>query len=492
MKRKIAILLALQMGLFSACGNVANTEEAENKQSGNIEKPEEISIMTNTFMPWEDNDADVKMFCDEYERITGIKLKVQIPQKDEYYEKLNILLATDNSVDLFETGCLFYPNYAMYDLLWDMTDAWEVSEIKNITDEKYIDSLRVNGRLYGFPLTAGNGTVTYVRKDWLDKLNISQPTTYDEFHDMLKKFKTLGDDIIPLTAAGLVNSESPYSLYLREFYQDANPDFYLKGDKYVDGMTEPEMKEALIRMKSAYEEGLLDKDIVKNKTSNCRDKFYDGVVGCFNYWAGTWGKTMNQKVKAKDPSGEVIALKPLNNIKYLERPPLAMVISNNSKSPEGVFKYLVEFSHDGGEGQMLFTYGLENRHWRKISDTKAEIIKENALNSIYLKPDLSINSFADPIPVDPEIAAGVKMFNENSTLASIPVTSKKTGDLFSDVDIIRREIIEAVVTTDMTVEDGLKEYNTRASKLVTRVLNSLNDSDSNEETNENIEVKEGY
>jgi len=479
MKRKIAILLALSICLFSACGENNKEVETSTSQAQTVEKPKEISMLTNTFMPWDNNEKDVQMFCDEYERKTGIKLNVQSPPKDDYYEKLNILLATDDSVDIFETGSLFYPNYAMYDLLWDMTDAWENSSIKNITEESYVDSLKIDGRLFGFPLTAGNGTVTYVRKDWLDKLNISQPKTYDEFHDMLKKFKTLGNDIIPLTAAGLVNSESPYDLYLREFYQTAAPDFYLKDGKYIDGMTEPEMTEALKRMKQAYEEGLLDKDIVKNKTSQCRDKFYSGIVGCFNYWAGTWGKTINQKTKAADPNAQVIALKPLDGIKYLERPPLAMVISKNSKSPEGVFKYLIEYSHDGGDGQMLFSHGIENYHWRKTSDSKGELIQEHEVTSIYLKSDLSINNFIDIIPQDPEVVSGLKMFNENSTLAPLPVTSKKTGDLFSDIDIIRREIIESIVTTDVTVDEGLKEYNTRASKLVARVLNDLNSKSEN-------------
>ncbi len=483
MKKKIAILLTLSMCLFSACGNSDNSEsETSQSQLQNIEKPSEIAMLTNTFMPWEDNEEGVKLFCEEYQRLTGIKLSVEIPKKDSYYERLNILLATDDSVDLFETGSLFYPNYAAYDLLWDMTDAWENSSIKNITNENYVNSLKIDGRLYGFPLNAGNGTVTYVRKDWLDKLNIPQPKTYDEFHNMLKKFKTLGNDIIPITAAGLVNSEAPYNLYLREFYQNASPDFYLKDGKYVDGMTEPEMKETLTRMKQAYEEGLLDPNIAKNKTSDCRNNFYSGKVGCFNYWAGTWGNTISKKVKEADPSAEVIALKPLDGVKYLERPPLAMVISKNSKSPAGVFKYLIEYSHDGGDGQMLFTNGIENYHWRKISDTKTERIMDHEVDAIYLKTDLSINNFEDPMPKDPKIEEGLKMFYETSELAPIPVASKEVGSLFSEIDIIRREIIESIVTTDMTVDEGFAEYNTRASKLVARVLNNLN---STGETTEN-------
>ncbi len=477
MKRKIAILLVLSMSLLSACGNNENDASQASDEQGqtqDIEKPEQISMITNTFMPWENNEEGVRLFCEEYEKLTGIKLNVEIPDTATYYERLNIMLATDDSVDLFETGSLFYPNYAAYNLLWDMTDAWENSSIKDITEEDYVDSLKINGRLYGFPLNAGNGTVTYVRKDWLDKLNIPEPKTYDEFHEMLKQFKTLGDDIIPLTAAGLVNSEAPYSLYLREFYQDASPDFYLKDGKYVDGMTEPEMKETLTRMKQAYADGLLDPDIVKNKTSDCRNKFYSGVVGCFNYWAGTWGNTLRDNVKNSDPTADIVALKPLDGVEYLERPPLAMIISKNSKSPEGVFKYLIEFSHDGGEGQMLFTNGIENYHWRWISDTETERIENHEVDAIYLKTDLSINNFTDPMPKDPQIKAGLEMFYENSKLAPIPIASKETGDLFSEVDVIRREVIESVVTTDMTIDEGLKEYDVRASKLVQRVLNDLN------------------
>ena len=42
------------------------------------------------------------------------------------------------------------------------------------------------------------------------------------------------------------------------------------------------MKAALQRMQDAYKEGLIDKEVVTNKTSTCRDKFA-GNVGVFNY-----------------------------------------------------------------------------------------------------------------------------------------------------------------------------------------------------------------
>lgn len=490
MKRKLAFLLAASIGLFAGCSTDDNaTSTNADSQAGDIQKPKQISMVAQTFMPWKDNEAHINQFSAKYKELTGIDLKVEIPEKEDYYERMNILIATDDSVDVFETGCLFYPNYAMYDLLWDMTDAWENSSIKETTQERYVDSLKINGRLYGFPLNAGNGTVTYVRKDWMDKLNISNPKTYDDFYNMLKAFKSMGEDIIPITGAGLVNSESPYTLYLREFYQDANPDFYLKNGKYVDGMTEPEMLEALKRMEQAFDEGLIDPNIVKNKTSNARDNFYSGKVGCFNYWAGTWGKTITEKIQAAFPGGDVVALKPLEGMKYLERCPLAMVISSNSKNPEAVFKYFIEYSHDSGEGQMLFTHGVENFHWRN-NNGKFEHIPENEVSSVYFKSSLSINDFDDPMPEEDIVMKNSQFFLDNSTLAPLPAVSKETANLFSDVDIVRREVIESIVTTDVTIEEGMAEYNARASKLVARVLDNLNSNLDTSENSEN-ESKEG-
>ena len=49
--------------------------------------------------------------------------------------------------------------------LWDMTDAWENSELKasgRVTGEAVIDNMKIDGQLYGFPVTRGNGCITSV------------------------------------------------------------------------------------------------------------------------------------------------------------------------------------------------------------------------------------------------------------------------------------------------------------------------------------------
>lgn len=487
MKRKVMLFLSviLSMVIFSGCDtnkdseNTADVTVVSEKEQGDVsevKKPEKIVLFPNTLKTDEAGMAEV---CKQYEENTGIKLEVKQAEHNDYYESVNIAIATDEQIDCIEVGSVFYPSYAMYDLLWDMTDAWNKSELRGKVDETYVDNLKIDERLYGFPLTKGNGTVTYVRGDWLEKLGIDMPKNYSEFYSMLKKFKSMGEDIIPLTAAGFMNSETPYTIYMREFYQDAKPEFY-KNDKgeYVDGMNEPEMKIALERMKQAYNDGLLDYDIATNKTSDCRNKFYEGKVGCFNYWAGTWNQTLDMTIKSDfSPTAEVIPLNPISEVKYIERPPLAMVIPKKCTNPEGVFKYLIEYSHDAGEGQMLFTAGVKDYHWRENSDGSRSEIEEHLYRGkagAYFAQELAFNQFDTKIPIDKRIANSEELFMNNSEKAPIPVIAKETGGNMPEIDIIRREIIEEVVTTDMTVEEGIKQYNERCGTTVERVLKELN------------------
>ncbi|HML47333.1 MAG TPA: ABC transporter substrate-binding protein, partial [Clostridia bacterium] len=65
----------------------------------------------------------------------------------------------------------YYSSYAAEGVLWDMTDAWENSSTKNsgrFIGDSVFEGLKMDGRLYGFAPTRGNGCLTYIKKAWLD------------------------------------------------------------------------------------------------------------------------------------------------------------------------------------------------------------------------------------------------------------------------------------------------------------------------------------
>ncbi len=124
---------------------------------------------------------------------------------------------------------------------------------------------------------------------------------------------------------------------------------------------------------------------------------------------------------------------------------------------------------------MLFTQGVEGFHWQLDADGNGSIIQsENKISNSWFTPELTFTNFKNPIKIDPKVVPSLELFKENSSMAPVPTTSKKVGGIITDLDTTRREIIEEIVTTDMTIDEGLEDYNRRASKLVERILNDLN------------------
>lgn len=499
---KIASLLmvAVLITSLAACGGkkISTDDVQETKQEDTaktekdskgveekveIEKPDKIQVMMTTILTEENGQKEL---IDKYKELTGIELEIIKPDHNQFYEKVNLAFASGDIPDVIELGGSNYTTYAVNNALWDMTDAWENSDLKasGIVKEQYVDALKVDGKLFGFPMAKGNGTITYVRKDWMDKLNLKVPTNYDEFLDMLRAFTNDDpdgngeNDTYGITAAGLINGETPYDIYLREFYQDAKPDFYLKDGKFVDGMSEPAMKEALQRMQDAYAEGLIDKEIVTNKTSTCRDKFYADQVGVFNYWAGYWNVNLETSLQSANPEGEVMPIPPIAETTYIERPPTAMVITNNAKNPEGIFKYLIEYSHDGDEGQMLFTRGVEDVHY-KVTDGKVERLPymatpEKLFEKTFYAAELSITDFDDPIEFDERIINSLEIFEANSVIDPIPTTSEVIAANLPELNTLKSQVIAKAVVGEITVDEAIEQYESQGKVYIEAILADLN------------------
>lgn len=473
----VAVMAAGMTGCTGGSGNTGTVDIASE-----YSKPDSIKMTFDTCMTFENGVQDV---CDEYKNKTGIELTLEKPDHAKYYEKITLAFASGQPSDVIEMGSTYYPENANNGALWDMTDAWEqtTKPAKSIVDQSYVDALKVDirdgsgERLYGFPIAAGNGTITYVREDWLNDAGGKVPETYDEFLDMLRAFKSRGNGAIPLTAAGLLNNgETPYDIYLREFYQDARPDFYQKEDgTWVDGFSEPEMEAAMQRFRDAFAEGLIDGEIVTNKTSTCRDKLNSGLVGAFNYWAGMWCA----KLEDATPGTTLIPMPIIKEADhYIERVPTALVITSNCANPVGVFEDLVMYMHDGGEGQMLFTHGVEGKHYEvKDGQTVALPYYEDPTKLVeksFMAPELSITSWDDPIALDPRVENSLQVFRENRQFATVPVVSDVISENLANLNVVKGEVIANVIHGNITPQEGMDKYNKEAGAYVEAILADLN------------------
>lgn len=503
MKKLLALVLALTLLATLAVVN-ASAEE--------VAKPEKISIFIDgTVVTSENGQAQ---FVARWEELTGIKLEITQPDHDAYYDVLQQTISSGDWPDVLILSSTYYSAYASEGVLWDMTDAWENSATKNsgrFIGDSVIEGLKIDGRLYGFAPTRGNGCLTYVKQAWLDAVDMDAPTNYEEYTAMLDAFVTQDpdgngvDDTFGVSAAGFIGTEAPFTNYLPEFYQDAYPSFVqLEDGTWIDGFTQESMKGALERLAEAYSKGWIDPTTLTNGTKDCRNKFYDDGFGVFTYWAGTWGTNLKTNLENNGLSGELVALEPIAEVDaYFDRVPPVWAITSACENPEGVFKYFIDTMLDGGDMQMLWTYGAEGTHWSTAAETlfagtDAEVtyaegefhMLENletpgtAYTKNHIDPMLALATFAegyyDPQEdsVKPEARLSAEVFNAHSKLAQIVPSTEEMSMYNGDLTTLKNELIAKVTMGELSYEDAMARFESDGGKewsdIIVASLNATN------------------
>ena len=494
-KRKL-MALASSAAMVMASMGIAPAVMADE-----VEKPEKITMMVDgTVFTQENGQAEFEARWEELN--PGIDLVIIQPDHSQYYDVLGQTIAGGDWPDVVLLGSTYYASYAAEGVLWDMTEAYDNSELKErITDQSVIDGLKIDGSLYGISPSRGNGCITYVKKAWLDNCGLEVPTTYDEYLAMLEAFTT-GDpdgngvdgDTYGVSSAGLIGTEAPYTNYLPEFYQDAYPSFY-KNDEgvWVDGFTEDSMKAALERLKSAYEAGYIDKESLTNATSDCRTKFYEDKFGVFTYWAGTWATNLKINLEANGLDSELVAIPPIEELgAYTERVAPAWCITEACSNPEGVYKYFIESMLDGGDMQFLWTYGVEGVHWstaaEEVCGVKYEEGQFHMLENMekegtaYTKNHIDPMLAVAPLENDPKAEAvaeeakvSAETFQEHSKMAQLVVSTDEMAEYNGDLTTLKNEVIAKVVTQGMSVEDGMAYFDQQGGNdWSQKIVDSLN------------------
>ena len=474
-----------------------------------VEKPEKITFMVDGTLVTKANGQEE--WVNRWEELTGIQLEIIQPDHTAYYDVLGQTIASgpDNWPDVLITTSQYYTNYAKEGVLWDMTEAWENSEIKSsgrIVNEDVVNSLYIDDHLYGLATGPGMGCITYIKKQWLDNVGLDVPTTYEEYIEVLDAF-TNGDpdgngvdgDTFGVSAAGFINGEAPYVQYLPEFWQDAYPTFYQKEDgTWVDGFTEDSMKEAIQRLQDAYNAGYIEKETLTNATSDCRTKFWENKFGIFTYWPGSWQKRLSEGLETNGYDGELIPIEPIAEVgAYIDRTPVALCITTACDNPEGVFKYFFETALDGGEVQELWTYGVEGVHWSTAAEevcgvsyeegqfhmlesrespgtqyAKAFFAGDNPLARFEEGKDIGEGSF------DPMVLESNELFNANSRPAQLPVSTEEMAQYNGDLTTLKYSIIADCVTQGLSVEEGMQRFEEEGgaewSQIILDSLNNLN------------------
>ncbi|RIX60067.1 extracellular solute-binding protein [Paenibacillus nanensis] len=339
MKRKMAMLLSVAMlGLsLTACTN-ANDSSNDLKASSPPDSSSPESTLSGDDLAFykfpEPVDVHIGMVVDptdktlpegdsvsnnQYTRYLKEKYNINVivdwtaATGNDFKQKVSLTIASGKLPDgMVVDDRSFMTKAASAGLLYDITDLFEqyqssqVRDIMASTEGRAMENASYNGRMVSLPnitVDTDGVHIMWIRKDWLDKLNLPVPKTLADIEKTAKAFidnKMGGDKTIGI--AGPSKNTFPYATFLVSSNNmggfdpifganDAYPGYWLdNGDGTVSyGTTTENTKKTLALLADWYKKGLIDPEV--GTRDNVGDPINANQAGIFfgPWWNGGYG-----------------------------------------------------------------------------------------------------------------------------------------------------------------------------------------------------------
>lgn len=317
---------------------------------------------------------------------TGVNVEFIHPAWDQMEQQVNLMVASGNYYDMLYSAWYpagpqaaindnvfldlnqfrdIMPNYFRAISLSDGSGtAWEWGAEKEWVNlapmpafESKLTTAKGNvwcvGQIWNDTIPCQFGPL--VRKDWLDKLGLSIPQTLDEVEKVLAAFKTLGDDVIPMSL-GNSGVNHPSGAIASAF--DLSPEWFITdgtGKVKEPGWIDPSFKQYLELISSWYAKGYIDPDFVNRDNEGLTALMLSDRIGIL--W-NTWRQPgyFEELYKGPQESFKLAAMPlPRKNTDQLIRyrqynhpqPTDYTVITSSCKYPEIAAKWLdVQFTKE--------------------------------------------------------------------------------------------------------------------------------------------------
>ena len=338
------------------------------------------------------NDSEFFQWLEEQ---TNIHLEFIVPAAGEESTAFNNLFITGELPDIMYTQ----PQYHMYrdgmdaaiddgyiedisqHLDWAPNYVSWLNSIETAKKDVYTDS----GKMYGFWSFWDNIEGGYadqglsIRKDFLDKVGMDVPTTYDEWETVLTAFK----DQLGIEAPFYTSKKGiDHGEFMAGF--GIAPRFYQVDGKVKFGPMEDSFKDYLTLLNDWYKKGLLDPDFATRKSTGVaadNDMMLNDKVGSLIDW-GTrmtdayisrgatnpdfWTVAAPQpKKSASDPDP---AWREVNN-NYRDIQAVCLVVNKESKHLEEAIRWIDSFY--AKDVYLNANYGIDSEKdivWREAED----------------------------------------------------------------------------------------------------------------------------
>ncbi len=336
----------------------------------------------------------------------GINVEyVAVPRNDET-TKIQTMMATGTSPDIiftYDSGLIkeYFDDGGLYALNEYIDGEDQAKNLKEYVTEDVLDYGRnENGELYA--VVARRSTVAmrefFIRKDWLDALGLSVPTTVEEFYAVLQAFKENYPDCVPFYSDQM--SSVGVSVLAHSFLQSVADEkkYNIASSNFThidDGAVE-----YFRFINKLYNEQLIEPEYytISDASSELDRLLVNGSVGIVeanvNYNVDPLRGSLLQTLKERDPDAEYVSFAPLQNVNdgKVYNPvyaPSGMYISipKTAKNVEACITYLDWLSTT--EGGFTLYHGMEGEHFEYADNVPVVIDMEyNASDKDWIRDDI--------------------------------------------------------------------------------------------------------
>lgn len=440
-KRILTAMCAAMMALtVASCGNdtssssdsgsttASTAEGSEGSEGGSTGTCQDTGCVWDAYTPYEETVTFTKgmqistggenfpegddYLNNDYTRYVKETVNVQ-PEiawevdANNYEQKVALSISTGDIPDIMIVDRTIFKQLVENDLIWDMTEVYEKCISPNLKErydsfgDRLFNEVMVDGKMMGIPGTQleGQHNLLWIRKDWLDELGMEVPSTLDEIEAAAQAF--VDNDMSGTgNTIGFAASEDVYGSYNGKHglysifnYYDAYPEQWIEVDgKAAYGSIQPEMKEALTKIRSWYESGLLDKEFAVRKSTDREALISSGQCGImFGPWWGYGG--VPESIQNNPDADWAVVPAPLDeegNMHVYAQDPVnsILVVSKSYEHPEAIVKALnaeYDILKGMGDGVEAYKESLEtspNLSWG-VCPVALQIGFEDELYRVY-------------------------------------------------------------------------------------------------------------
>lgn len=381
------------------------------------------------FRPPEDPKTPKGITPEQNAYLKDLKDKLNIDLKylwtvpsEQFEQKFSLALASGDLPDILDLDSNQFEKLKSQGMLADLTDAY--SNYASPALKKYMQSdggfamkttTTKDGKLLGIPGFEDpylSTQLLWIRKDWLNNLNLQPPKTIDDLEKIAEAFvkndpdKNGKNDTYGIAmqkkliywgfdARGLFNGFGAY------------PTAWIKGKdgKLIPGEIQPETKNALARLQSWYQKGILDKEFALKNEDKVVEDIVAGKVGISygEWWYPNWPLNMNVD---KDPKAEWEAYRipsldgqPGKSLVGKVRMSHIVAVNKKAKNPEAAIK-MINFYIEMGKKEYLDKNKAENGYVYNWFEPR--IYNPAQIDTIYTEVNKALDAKQEEITLSDE------------------------------------------------------------------------------------------